>query len=85
MLLLVVVGKLVEVATKLFLSLPTAVVGSFVTLLLRLTDDPLSVLLLLLEAAVGSLMSNLGTDFNPASLISGRFTCGTGVLLLRSE
>lgn len=34
---------------------------------------------------IGNLMSNLGTDFNPASCTSGRFTCGTGALLPRSE
>lgn len=34
---------------------------------------------------VGNLMSNLGTDFKPASCTSGRFSCGTGALLPRSE
>lgn len=34
---------------------------------------------------VGNLMSNLGTDFKPANCTSGRFTCGTGALLSRSE
>lgn len=42
-------------------------------------------LLLLPVATAGNLMSNLGTDFNPASCTSGRFTCGIGVLLLRSK
>lgn len=34
---------------------------------------------------VGKLMSNLGTDFKPTSCTSGRFTCGTGAFLSRSE
>lgn len=34
---------------------------------------------------IGNLMSNLGTDFNPASCTSGSLTCGTGALLPRSE
>lgn len=42
-------------------------------------------LLLLPVATAGNLISNLGTDFNPASCTSGRFTCGIGVLLLRSK
>lgn len=32
----------------------------------------------------GNWMSNLGTDFSPASCTSGRLTCGTGALLPRS-
>lgn len=34
---------------------------------------------------IGNLMSNLGTDFKPDRCTSGRFTCGTGALLPRSE
>lgn len=34
--------------------------------------------------AIGNLMSNLGTDFNPASCTSGNLTCGTGAFWPRS-
>lgn len=56
----------------------------FALLLTTATVFGLSLLSTAGAVEIGNWMSNLGTDFNPASCTSGRLTCGTGALLLRS-